>query len=86
MWKPCLPGVMPEIFHAMTHGASALACENVTMPVHGVAPSAPPWHGLPAGDTAQVAWIGNVFLGGWTGGQIMMEVCGGKRWANPICL
>ena len=27
MWKPCLPGVMPEIFHAITHGASAVACE-----------------------------------------------------------
>ena len=62
MWNPCLPGVMPEIFHEMTHGASADACEKVTMPVHGVALSAPPWHGLPAGETEQVAWIGKELM------------------------
>jgi hypothetical protein len=25
MWKPCLPGVIPPIFHEISHGASAAA-------------------------------------------------------------
>ena len=52
-----LPRSHAPVIHPRKNGrGSPLACENVTTPVHGVAPSAPPWHGLPAGDTEHVAW------------------------------
>ena len=60
-WKPCNPGVRPDILKVIVVGPPCEDCSKLMTPVQAGDDSTP-WHGLPAGLTTQIAlnfpWFG----------------------------